>query len=337
MSRAAASDDPSIAMERENDHGSALCGSGGTPLNQGENGTCTGYAFGRVVATNLMMKYGVAIGAEYIAKQAIMGAQTINGDDVWHSNLLLEFAQTWNNSPVSKMFVPDVSNSKRYKLRVELVEIMTFDEAYEKMRELEMAGLEMMIAYKTGKRGEHAHHAITAFRCDPIAKEIVGMNSWGAHEPIKSVKAQNFIRAVMVDPVITEAAPASQKTGKVYTDEKPFPTTKFYKNMPKMFARVKKLEADEGGLRAAQEAQRMAEAAEAARQGAEAALQAVEAARQARAQADAEAVQVARGRADAAESEVTRQAEEIEALKQQVLNPPRNLIPDTLCALQSAP
>ena len=29
---------------------------------------------------------------------------------------------------------------------------MTFDEAYEKMRELEMAGLEMMIAYKTGKR-----------------------------------------------------------------------------------------------------------------------------------------------------------------------------------------
>jgi len=238
-------------MERAPDHGSALCGSGGAPLNQGENGTCTGYAFGHVVATNLMMKYGVAIGAEDITKQAIMGASTIKGDQVWHSNFLLEFAQTWNDSIASNMFVPDVSNSKRYKLRGELVEIMTFDEAYEKMRELEMAGLEMMIAYKTSKRGEHAHHAITAFRCDPIAKEIVGMNSWGAHEPIKSVKAKNFIRAVTVDPVITEVTRESQRQPTLFNDDKPFPTTKFYQNMPKNFARVKKLEADEGGLRAA--------------------------------------------------------------------------------------
>ena len=148
----------------------------------------------------------------------------------------------------------------------------------------------------------------------------MGINSWGALEPIKSVNAKNFIRAVTVDPIITHRAGEKNTT---YTLRNPHPTTESYKSMPKMFAREKELGADARAL----------PAVEAARQGAEAAWQAVEAARQARAQADAEAVQVERGRADAAESKVTRQAEEIEALKQQVLPPPAELIPDTLCAL----
>lgn len=334
-----------------------LCGSGGTPLNQGKNETCVAYAMGCVTSANLRNKYGVAVHAEKLKNDALSGAETMKGETVWKGNLMMEFAKTWNVSVQCELYKTDINEEKRYKFWIDVEEIMTFDAAFEKMRELQLAGLQMMIALTTDTG---VQHAISAWRCDPVTRTITAMNSHGADEPNMTVNSGNFIRAVTVDPIITHRA---WKKKTIVYDNDTHPTTDHYKSMPHLFAREKKLEADAGALQAAQgarqaaqgaqqaaeDAQRAAEAqvqnerdradaaerevevarraaevAQDARQAAQDAQQAAEVARRAaetQARADAAAVQLDRNRADAAESEVGRQATEIEALKKQVLSP----------------
>ena len=89
-------------MDRASAHGSALCQSGGTPLNQGNNGTCSAYAFGCVTSVNLMNKYDVAISAEKIKDDALEGAQTMKGENVRNGSTMSElgvpFATSWSMS-----------------------------------------------------------------------------------------------------------------------------------------------------------------------------------------------------------------------------------------------
>lgn len=239
------------------------CGSGGTPLDQGDNGTCVPFSFGRVLSTNLLNKYAVSIGAKEIADRAIANAENQMGEKVWEGNLLMECPETWNKSAKAFRILSDTSNDKRYTISLRAIEIMTFDAALEEMRRLEMGHLEMMIALKTGMNGSHAGHAIAAFACDPIAKTITARNSWAARVPNMTVNADNFLRAVTVDPIIDEWAwpPAKKKKLTVCDDAHPYQTTELYDGMPKLHAHAKKLEADAKALPAAQEAQRKAEKA----------------------------------------------------------------------------
>lgn len=297
-------------MDRASAHGSALCQSGGTPLNQGNNGTCSAYAFGCVTSTNLMNKYDVAISAEKIKDDALEGAQTMKGEDVRNGSTMSELGETWNTSHNSTTLKADIDKAKWYRLRVELKEIKSFDAALEKMRELQQAGLQMMIALKTDKKG-HDNHAISAWQCDPIARTITAMNSWGAEQPTMTVTSENFLCAVTVDPIITHRAEGEEKTI-TYGRRNLHPTTERYNNMTKNFARVKKLEADARARQAAEEAQQVAVDAQRAAQDA---LQAAEVERRAaeeaqrRAEAALQAEQDARHAAEAQMKVERRRAE----------------------------
>ena len=276
-------------------------------MNQGASETCVAYAFARVACMNLLHKYNVAINMEAIKEVANAGAQMHDGDNVFKGNGMMKFAEKWNPTICHE----DICKEKRYKWKLDLKEITEFDAAFEKMRELQQAGLQMMIARRTGKKG-HQQHAISAWRCDPIARTITATNSWGAHEPNMTVDAKNFICAVTVDPIITYAYKTTR--GVTYAGDE-YRTTDHYKSMPLLFARVNKLEADAGALPAEQDARRAA----------------VDAQRAAEAQ-----VQIERDRADAAELKVGRQATEIEALKKQVL-PPCDPTPPFSAPLGGAP
>ena len=174
------------------------------PLNQGQAGTCVGYAFAAAVSQNLLAKYGVPVDAEMLAVKV----KTLC--PCWNGSLPAKMCAEWNAKHKEQgAYLEDIDKSAQYSIHVDCEKLADIEKTYEKMKRVE-GTMTLVCVIKTDTAG-HKLHAVAltnAYRDKPNMKAI---NSWGANKALMEVTRENFDSAFLVVPAIVDVQRNSKK------------------------------------------------------------------------------------------------------------------------------
>ena len=166
------------------------------PTNQGRSSTCVGYAFAKMLAYNLMGKYGIAVSeSDVVAKvKAVCPC--------WNGHELTSMCDEWNTHHTSLgAWIEDMNQDMLYCVKIEHAAVAGIEEAFEEMSRIE--GTLLMLGGVTMGRGQHARHAVTLSNALLRDKpNMQAVNSWGSYMPIIKVTSANFDIAVKAEPVV---------------------------------------------------------------------------------------------------------------------------------------
>jgi hypothetical protein len=173
------------------------------PMDQSNTDTCVAYAFATVLSANMMGKFSIGIDRHELVTVARTAVEC------WNGRRLVDFCDEWNLRMPS---VNDVSQYRRYKVRVNFTALRTIEEAYAQLEYLEPARMVLMCAIHMDD-GPHTSHAVTVTQTDLLNRpHMVALNSWGArHHPHKDVTRANFQYALAINPVIIECFEGSTR------------------------------------------------------------------------------------------------------------------------------
>ena len=165
------------------------------PMNQGQAGTCVGYAFAAAVSQNLLAKYGVPVHAEKIADK--VKTLCVCWDGHWPDKMCAE----WNakhKEPGS--YLEDVDKSAQYSINVACEQLTDIEKTYEKMKHVQ-GTMTLICVIKTDAAG-HSLHAVALTNAYRDKPNMYAINSWGASKALLDVTRENFHSAFVVMPGI---------------------------------------------------------------------------------------------------------------------------------------
>ena len=119
------------------------------PLDQGNTDTCVAYAFATVLSANMMGKFSIGIDRHELVTVARTAVEC------WNGRRLVDFCDEWNLRMPS---VNDVSQYRRYKVRLDVIELRTIEEAYAQLEYLAPAQMVLMCSVDMA----NTSHAMTA-------------------------------------------------------------------------------------------------------------------------------------------------------------------------------
>ena len=185
------------------------------PLYQGDQNTCTCYAFGQCVTSALLSIYETHIEA----KDFVEKVKTLMPS--WEGRDIGTVCEEWNDVRQKEgAWVENVDRSKRFQISVRELELVDdFATAYAVL-EAVRGCLMMLCSIKTGSaNSQDPNHAVAAFATyeDAGEKKLIAVNSWPS-EPIIHVTAENFNLAVLIVPVIEACKSGDRKVSKPPTN-----------------------------------------------------------------------------------------------------------------------
>ena len=177
------------------------------PLNQGSFDTCVAYAFSKCLVDGVLGKYAVPLKIEDVLAQVKASCPCWNGS---HIDIL---PNQWNGRVAtnSDLYLEDVDNRCRYRVRVDVRRIDTVEEAYAEVQKIE--GVLLLMTSIATEMDGHETHAVAVDKPYKTPNEMRGLNSWGARQPFIEVTPDNFKYAVALDPIIIEKKKGSQAKG----------------------------------------------------------------------------------------------------------------------------
>jgi len=174
------------------------------PLNQGQAGTCVGYAFAAAVSHNLLARYGVPVDPEKIADKV----KTLC--PCWGGHWPGKMCDEWNakhNEPGA--YLEDMEKSAQYSINVVCKQLADIEKTYEKMKRVQ-GTMTLVCVIKTDAVG-HELHAVALTNAYKGKPNMYATNSWGANQALMDVTRANFHSAFVVVPGIVAVQKNAQK------------------------------------------------------------------------------------------------------------------------------
>lgn len=162
------------------------------PMDQGDLGTCVGYAFAQVLSQSLLVKYGIAVPKQDLVSKVKALCPC------WNGSSIRKVCFEWNQCcSVEGGRVEELHGRALHKVFVSYVEFPTAAAAWQKLKAVHGNAL-LMASVKTSANG-HAQHAVALCQYYPEPPNMQAVNSWGPQEPLMHVGDKNFLHAVYVE------------------------------------------------------------------------------------------------------------------------------------------
>ena len=167
-------------------------------MNQGQFGTCVGYAFAQSLAHGMLEKYGIPCKPEEIVSKI--------ENLCWDGQRTESMPTLWNEKKKDYSF-KNTDSTQRYTVHVDFDKLSTFEEAFVEMQRQKIKEMYMPCCITTQKDG-HGLHSValtSAYETAAGRKMMQAMNSWGSNQTFLDVTEDNFKYAITFDPIIIDA------------------------------------------------------------------------------------------------------------------------------------
>ena len=167
-------------------------------MDQGQFGTCVGYAFAQTLANGMLAKYGIPCDPKEIVNKI--------ENLCWNGQHTESMPKLWNEKQKDYSF-KNIDSTQRYTVHVDFCKLGTFEAAFVEMQRHEHKKMYMPCSISTEEDG-HGRHSValtSAFETAAGRKMMQALNSWGATQTFMDVTEDNFVYAITFDPIITDA------------------------------------------------------------------------------------------------------------------------------------